>query len=109
MKPKIKVVYRKVTNPKLPISQYWPRGYIDKNKKEVIKSAVIKLDPILKKPNNKGLVKVILKHEADEISARNKGSTLKQAHKIAMKKEPSWFTKKYPNNRLLQKKLREEF
>jgi len=109
MKPKITIVYRKVTNRNLPISQYWPRGSGGKGKPEVIKSAVIKLDPILKKDKNKKLIKIILKHETDEISARNKGATLKKAHKIAMSKEPKWFTKEYPNNRLLQKKLREEF
>jgi hypothetical protein len=108
MKPKIKVVYRKVTNPHLCIAKYYPRGYGGRGKPENITDVIIKLDPILKKPQNKKFIKPILKHETDEIRARNKGQSLNKAHRTAMKKEPRWF-KKFPTDRILQKKLREEF
>jgi hypothetical protein len=105
MKPKIRIVYRKITNPHLPVAKYYPRGY-RKGKTEVVTSAVIKLDPILKKPQNKEMKKIILKHETDEIKVRAKGVPKKIAHQRAVGKEPKGFTEKYPTNRSLQKELR---
>ena len=105
MKSKIKVQYRKITNPHLCIAKYYPRGYGGRGKPENITNVVIKLDPILKRSKNKKFIKPILKHETDEIQARNSGQSLRNAHRIAMKKEPLWF-KKFPTDKALQKELR---
>ena len=99
------MVYRKVTNSKLPVAKYNLRGH-HKGKKVVVTGAVIKLDPILKKSQNKKMKKIILKHETDEIKVRAKGVSLKVAHQRAVDKEPKGFTEKFPTNRSLQKELR---
>lgn len=105
MTVKIKVQYRKITNPNLSIAKYYPRGYGGRGKPEHITNVVIKLDPILKRYKNKKFIKPILKHETDEIEARNKGNSLKKAHKLAIDKEPAWF-KRFHTDSDLQKELR---
>ncbi len=106
MKTKIKIQYRKVTNPKLAVAEYYPLGYRDCGK-EVITGAVIKVDPIVRKPRNKRLKNIILNHEVDEINARAKGIPIRKAHQLAVNKEPEWFTKKCSTHKKLQKALRE--
>ena len=105
MTVKIKVQYRKITNPNLSIAKYYPRGYGGRGKPENITNVVIKLDPILKKRKNKKFIKPILKHETDEIRARNMGQSLKKAHRTASEKEPLWL-KKFHTDSMLQKELR---
>ncbi len=105
-RPKIRVRYRKVTNPRLAVAKYYPRGTGGKGKPEHITSAVIKLDPILKKRKNVRFRKVILRHETNEILARNRGKTIRQAHKVAVSKEPAW-TRKLKTHKALQQALRE--
>jgi hypothetical protein len=87
--PKIKIQYRKVTNSKLPIAKYYPRGYGGRNgKPEVITDVVIKVDPILKGKSKDGIRKQVLRHEMDEIAYRNRGYSLSEAHVKAHKNEP---------------------
>ncbi len=106
MKPKITIKCRKKTNSSLPPAKYYPYG-TGKEGKEKITSAVIKIDPVLNKSSNRKVKQIILKHETDEINARNAGATVKKAHKIATSKEPSWFSRKYRTFSQLQRGIRE--
>lgn len=102
----IKIRYRKITNSSLPAAQYWPIGHVDKNGREHISSTTLKLDPILRKKQNRKLARIIVKHELNEIKARVHGHKLKEAHRIAESKEPAWFNRKYRTHTQLQKALR---
>jgi hypothetical protein len=106
MKPKITIKCRKKTNRSLPPAKYYPYG-TGKEGKERINSAVIKIDPILNKSSNRKVKQIVLRHEIDEINARNDGATAKKAHKIATSKEPAWFSRKYKTFSQLQKGIRE--
>ena len=105
MKPKITIIARKKTNSSLPPAKYYPRGY-GKEGHERITNVVIKIDPVLNKSKNKNVKHAVLKHEIDEINARNSGATVKKAHRIAMSKEPSWFSRKYRTFTQLQRGIR---
>lgn len=102
----IVVQYRKVTNPNLPVAKYHLHGHKDKKGNKIVTGALVKVDPIIKDRGNSNLKRVILKHESDEIYSRAKGHGLRESHRLAESKEPSWFSKKFRTHSQLQRILR---